>query len=648
MIFAVQPLIDALLESAQEPTWIVGSGGTLVRFNASFARLFEDLQQRPPAAGMDVHAFLEAPWPDLVLRTFSGRSVSTDASLIVRGFSRRYSITGTPVLESGLVTHAIFAARELADAGRDRNDDLFELSLTRLFIDDDRPLLQTLRTSIQYLCESDDWDCGVIWLLGDGDTSALDPLAIYASASLPYGEELSEQLRGIRFTPGRGLPGRAWASDDILWIGDISEESTAGRAHIAERLGLHGAVAVPLRDGPRVVGVLELFTRKVRPVDELRARSLLQTGAGLGRLIERRRADEERRRLLQVIERKGLEWSLTFDAIELPIFITSMEGIVRRMNRSARDLAGGDYAEALGQRVRSFGRHEPWTTLAACVEAVRDSGENCSAQAFDAESDRTWDISANTYRPVDEPPRVILIARETTSVVRLQNAVKRGEQLSALGELVAGVAHEVRNPLFGMQITLDALETLVSHDADSDDLFHALRRWLDRLNRLMESLLAYGRTWSIDLQQGSLADVLHHALEGTAPVAESAHVEVHTNIEVSRPMLMDASRLAQAFENLLLNAIQHTSEGGAIELEAREAGGFVECRVRDRGPGFSPEDLPRIFEPFFTRRRGGTGLGLAIVQRIVDEHGGTLHATNADTGGAMMTLRFPVFPATPR
>lgn len=645
-MFAVHPLTEALLQSAADPTWIVGAAGTLVRFNAPFARLYEDVHGHTPQSGIRAEGFFDDPWPDLLARTLAGRSVSTDTAFIVGGLVRSFSVTCTPVVESNTVTHAVFAARELPESQLGAQENLFELSLTRLFIDDDRGLVQTLHAATEYLCESDEWECGVIWLLGEDDTTALDPVAIYASPELPHGDELPMQLEGVRFPRGRGLPGRAWAEDDILWISDIGEDSNVTLSYLAQRLGLHGAIAVPLRDGPRVVGVLELFTRAVRPVDDLHGRALLRIGRGLGRLIERRRGEDERRRLLHVIERKGLEWSLTFDAIELPIFITSMDGVVRRMNRSGRDLSGGDYAEALGRRVRSLGAHEPWITLAACVEAVRDSGETCVAQAHHAESDRSWDITANSYRPAEEPPRVILIARETTSVVRLQNAVKRGEQLSALGELVAGVAHEVRNPIFGMQITLETLETTMSRDSEISDLFVVMRRWLDRLNRLMESLLAYGRTWTIDLRPGAIGDVLRRAIEGTEPAAKSGGVEIRAAINVWRPMLMDASRLEQAFENLITNAIQHTPENAAVEVTAQDINGFIECTVRDHGPGFAPEDLPRIFEPFFTRRRGGTGLGLAIVQRIVEEHGGTLHAGNAEHGGAVITVKFPVYQAT--
>jgi signal transduction histidine kinase len=635
MMSTVHPLYDALLLSAQDPTWIVDDARRVFRHNSAFARLHAELRNRTLADGEDAAQLFDEPWPELLQRAFNGQRVSLDVGA--------QSIHAIPAIEGDAVTHVVFTARAIAETTPAKREDLFELSLTRLFIDDERPLTRTLHAAAEYLCEIDGWDCSVIWLLGDDDTSALIPTAFYASPSLPRGDELATQQQNLRLPRGRGLPGRVWAEDDIVWIADVAEEPNLPRAPLLDLLRIHGAVAVPLRDGPRIVGVLELFTREIRPIDNIRARALLRTGAGLGRLIERRRADDERRHLLHVIERKGLEWSLTFDAIELPIFITSMEGVVRRMNRSARDLAGGDYAEALGQRVRAYGRHEPWTTLAACVDAVRDSGETCMAQAHDAESDRSWDITANSYRPGEEPPRVILIARETTSIVRLQNAVKRGEQLSALGELVAGVAHEVRNPIFGMQITLEALETEMPRNPEILDLLTVMRRWLDRLNRLMESLLAYGRTWTIDLQPGTINDVLRHAVESTEQLAKSAGIRVTLSVESRSLALMDQARLSHAFENLITNAMQHTGVGGGIEVSAYESDGYIACVVRDHGPGFNPADLPRIFEPFYTRRRGGTGLGLAIVHRIVEEHGGIVRANNAPDGGAVVSVQFPIY-----
>ena len=109
---------------------------------------------------------------------------------------------------------------------------------------------------------------------------------------------------------------------------------------------------------------------------------------------------------------------------------------------------------------------------------------------------------------------------------------------------------------------------------------------------------------------------------------------------------MDRRRLLQVFQNLLDNAVRHAPAKSVVSVEAEgmQADGeaWIDCRVKDEGPGFRSEDLPRVFEPFFTRRRGGTGLGLSIVQRIVEDHGGRIFAGNRADGGAVLTVRLPV------
>ena len=109
---------------------------------------------------------------------------------------------------------------------------------------------------------------------------------------------------------------------------------------------------------------------------------------------------------------------------------------------------------------------------------------------------------------------------------------------------------------------------------------------------------------------------------------------------------MDPKRLAQVFRNLLENGVQHSPAGGEVRVAAavvRQSDETrVECVIEDKGPGFRAEDLPHVFEPFFTRRHGGTGLGLSIVYRIVTDHGGTIVARNRPGGGARITVGLPV------
>jgi len=108
------------------------------------------------------------------------------------------------------------------------------------------------------------------------------------------------------------------------------------------------------------------------------------------------------------------------------------------------------------------------------------------------------------------------------------------------------------------------------------------------------------------------------------------------------PLRADRQRLAQVVENLVSNAIYFSTEGATVDVELEPpTSGRALCRVRDRGPGIAEDDLPRLFEPFFTRRSGGTGLGLSIVRRIVHEHGGEVSAANHPQGGAVLTVRLP-------
>jgi signal transduction histidine kinase len=131
------------------------------------------------------------------------------------------------------------------------------------------------------------------------------------------------------------------------------------------------------------------------------------------------------------------------------------------------------------------------------------------------------------------------------------------------------------------------------------------------------------------------------------PAAEVAHVNLKSKIEDSLPKIrIDRRRLSKVFVNLIENAIQHSPQKSSVTVEAAKIVDgnqeWVECAIRDSGAGILAEDLPKIFEPFFSKRRGGTGLGLAIAQRIMQEHGGKLIAGNNPEGGAFMIARFPI------
>lgn len=230
---------------------------------------------------------------------------------------------------------------------------------------------------------------------------------------------------------------------------------------------------------------------------------------------------------------------------------------------------------------------------------------------------------------------------------RLQASLRRSETMAAMGSLVAGVAHEVRNPLFGISSSLDAFEARFGGREEYQRYIHILRGELNRLTELTRELLEYGRPPSLELSPGRVDEVIEAAVQACAPLAQRLNVRVVDHVLGGfPPVLMDQRRLLQVFQNLLENAIHHSPMGGLVSVEVVEVHengkAWIDCVIKDAGPGFQAEDLPRIFEPFFTRRRGGTGLGLSIVQRIVEEHHGTIAAGNRPEGGAAVTVRLPL------
>jgi PAS domain S-box-containing protein len=368
-------------------------------------------------------------------------------------------------------------------------------------------------------------------------------------------------------------------------------------------------------------------------------------------ITERRRAEAEQRRLQNAVERSAAEWKQTFDTVTTPILITERSGAVVRVNRAALELSRLSESQIEGRSVEEIGAGEPWQTAAQLITYIAGEREGTTAETKDPDG-RTWDIIVSRFSASnDGAERFILVLWEITGIVELQESLRRSETMSAMGTLVAGVAHEVRNPLFGISATLDAFHEEMSQPGYAE-CGATLRQEVNRLIHLMQELLEYGKPPALTIERGNIDDVVHQAVNRRRPAGHAAGVEVQNTMSPGMPtLLMDRSRLRQVFENLIDNAIQHSDPGGTVcvtgEVVDHAGRNWVECCVDDEGPGFSPLDLDRVFEPFFTQREGGTGLGLSIVQRIVEEHSGKVSAANRPEGGGRIRVLFPLADSGP-
>ena len=229
---------------------------------------------------------------------------------------------------------------------------------------------------------------------------------------------------------------------------------------------------------------------------------------------------------------------------------------------------------------------------------------------------------------------------------RLQTHLRRSERLAALGKLLAGVAHEVRNPLAGIRSTVQLWQRGIGRD---DESLAGLVEEVDRLEGIVSRLLQFSRADAQDLAPGDLNAVVAEVARLTAPRAEAQDVELELDLERGLPpAALAAPALIQVLRNLTTNALQVMPEGGTLRLQTgRSADGrAVEARVADTGPGLSPEASRHLFEPFFTTKAEGTGLGLAIAREIALAHRGDLRAENPPgRRGAVFTLTLPVAEA---
>lgn len=457
------------------------------------------------------------------------------------------------------------------------------------------------------------------------------------------------------------------SSPEILYLGGSVEELTGRSAeellaesrtllelcHPDERAVLSSKIDLALLDRTGYVvdyrlrhaeGKWRWVEERGQPVYDERGRLLFLEGIILE--IGERKSLEKETSLRQVIQQVAREWQLTFDTVESPIFILDNLGRVRRLNNAARDLAELSFDECRGRLLREIRSRDPWLAAERLVGEVLTSRAGSPLHRMASADARNWQLTA-TLSPRFEEERIILIMQDATRVVELEDSLRRGEKLAAMGTLVGSVAHEVRNPLFGVSATLDAMKANFEGNEKLDPYLTGLRSQVDRMTDLMNGLLEYGRSAGVERSAGRLEDVISRAVGDCVALAEEVRVEVIQKVDLGEvAMSMNRDSLVTLFGNLLSNALQHSPAGSCVTIEAvaaEEAGErWVDCVVADCGSGFGEEELSRACEPFFSRRPGGMGLGLAIVERIAEDHGGKLMIGNRAEGGAEVRFHLPV------
>jgi len=236
------------------------------------------------------------------------------------------------------------------------------------------------------------------------------------------------------------------------------------------------------------------------------------------------------------------------------------------------------------------------------------------------------------------------IQKTTADLRKTEAQLIRSEKLAALGQLAAGIAHEIRNPLTSINILIHSLrERLPSENSQQEDL-KVIEEEIHRMNEIVDQFLRFAKPAPPFFEKTDVLSIVEETLQLLRLQAEKQRIAVEREFQTLPMILIDPEQMKQAMLNLLLNAIQAMPEGGLLTLKGRnsEDGQWIHLSIQDSGMGISGEDIDKLFDPFFSTKEGGVGLGLSITHRIIDQHHGKIEVESSPGMGTLFTVWLPI------
>jgi two-component system sensor histidine kinase HydH len=264
--------------------------------------------------------------------------------------------------------------------------------------------------------------------------------------------------------------------------------------------------------------------------------------------------------------------------------------------------------------------------------------------------DRRLTLRASASELRDESGKtdgLVILLRDITEVSRLELQLRRADKLAALGTLASGVAHEVKNPLYAVNLNLHLLTTELesSHPSQAEikSYLDILRSEIQRIHRIVENFLRFSRPSLPEVKPLDLNALIERILSLVAFEAADHRINMETHLDPTLDSVpADEGQLTQVLLNFIINAVQAMPSGGTLTVSSQHENGWAHVTVKDTGEGIKPEVLPHVFDPYFTTRSSGVGLGLAITHRIVEGHRGTIDVESTAGKGTVMTVRLPL------
>ena len=356
---------------------------------------------------------------------------------------------------------------------------------------------------------------------------------------------------------------------------------------------------------------------------------------------------------IREIKETDKRYRLLFESAGDAIFIMDADrgnaGKIISANKAAADMHGYTIDELLKLNISDLDTPDSAAFIENRLEKIIN-GEWINAEITHRKKDGTifpMEMSAGLLE-YDGHRHVLGIDRDITERKQAEEALQRSEQLVVVGEMAAGLAHEIKNPLAGIKVSIQVLSDELDLSEENEEVFGRIIEEIKRIETLLKNLLHYARPPKPNFSVLDINRVIEHTVKTAklslkSPTLKSKDIQFSENLNDNLPeIIADSSQLQQIFMNLLLNAFEAIPDSGKIMIDTSRKNGFIKIVLANTGRSLEEKSRQDIFKPFFTTKKKGTGLGLAICKRLIEQHNGAISVDNILEGGVAFTITLPI------
>ncbi|HEX6816003.1 MAG TPA: ATP-binding protein [Gemmatimonadaceae bacterium] len=454
--------------------------------------------------------------------------------------------------------------------------------------------------------------------------------------AITAGLDGAPSIAGHSFPVSTSAMGRVVRAAEAWWTAD-AQRSPAAEADLPVADGARAAVVIPLQRRGECIGAIMLVSRVSRSFSD----SEISHVEAMADLLSVALANAD---LLETLRKAEWRFRTLFRVAPDAVLTLFASGRIAEANDAVRDILGLYPAQVVGRTLDEFVVEDEMDRFRTEFQNVLSGRPTRLELHLRHEAGVRVVALAARLLPETDPPMILILGRDMTAEREMRMRLAETERLAAVGELVAGVAHEVNNPL----CTISAFAQLLQRDgamtADQRESVDIIASETMRASQVLRDLLTFARRSETDSTKIQLNELIERTMRLRSYEMSSLGITSEQTLAAELPMVQgDPRQLQQVLLNLVMNAIQAMEPlgGGSLRVITRRDDDRVLVEVADTGPGIPAEARAHVFEPFFTTKRDGTGLGLSVSYGIVAAHGGTISIAHTDADGTMFRVTLP-------